>query len=387
MKTLSVSQAGEKLVSAFEHPSRVPIGKCKPGGLYQPNNIYLGDARELAENIEANSVALSIWSPPYHVGKEYERDMPFFDWKNLLRRTIEAHQTILKPGGFLVINIADILCFRDETLPRIMAQNISRQKRGDITRELVLETWSKHPQLNRKQIADILGCSEQTVDRRMKGNNIRGGKYEAQTRVFLVGGLVEKFAYDAGLYLYDRRVWMKDAAWENSKWHTMSYRAVDEFEYLYFFWKPGITVVDRNRLSKDEWKAWGSRAVWQIPSVRANDDHEAKFPLELPRRVLQLLTDPGDLVLDCFVGSGTTGVAAILERRAFIGVDILPEYVDMARRALEVAMHEVLSRLDLERPEGDLPEEDYRYHPVTGQAQLILEQTSRKRYSSSPDGS
>ena len=70
---------------------------------------------------------------------------------------------------------------------------------------MVLEAWAKHPDHNRKQIAEILGCSEQTVDRRVKGNNIRGGKYEAQTRVKLVGGMLEQYALDCGLYLYDRK--------------------------------------------------------------------------------------------------------------------------------------------------------------------------------------
>ena len=200
--------------------------------------------------------------------------------------------------------------------------------------------YSKNTQASRYEIAAILGCSEQTVDRRLKGNNIRGGKYETQTRVKLVGGLIEEFAYEAGLFLYDRRVWVKDAAWENSKWHTMSYRAVDEFEHIFFFWKPGPTTVDKSRLTKDEWVAWGSRAVWTIPSVRANDDHEAKFPVELPRRVIQLLTDPGELVLDCFVGSGTTAVAAIQEKRRFVGLEIIPASVRLARKALQTALRE-----------------------------------------------
>lgn len=307
---------------------------------YEPDNVYVGDARYLAQHIEAHTVALSVWSPPYHVGKTYERDMSFFDWKNMLRRVIEAHAAILKPGAFLAINIADILCFKDPEMPRIMAENISRRKRNDITREQVLETWAKHPDYNRKQIAAILGCSEQTVDRRMKGNNIRGGKYETQTRVKLVGGMLEQYGLDAGLYLYDRRIWVKDAAWENSRWHTMSYRAVDEFEYIYIFWKPGQTKVDKNRLTRDEWTTWGSRGVWHIPSVRSNDDHEAKFPVELPRRIIQLFTDPGDLVLDCFVGSGTSAVAAIREGRRFIGVDIAPESVELAKKALRLVLQE-----------------------------------------------
>jgi len=348
---------------------------------YTPNGIYLGDAREIHHHIEPSSVALSVWSPPYHVGKEYERDLSFFDWKNLLRRTIEAHNAVLKPGGFLVINIADILCFKDPDMPRIMAENISRRKRNDITREQVVATWAENPTLNRKQIAALLGCSEQTVDRRMKGNNIRGGKYESQTRVKVVGGLLEEFAAEAGLYLYDRRVWIKDAAWENSKWHSISYRAVDEFEYLYIFWKPGVTVVDKDRLTKDEWKAWGSRAVWNIPSVRANDDHEAKFPLELPRRVIRLLSDPGDTILDCFMGSGTSAVAAILEGRQFIGVEASPEYAALARKACDVAIHEVLSRLNFESPVNAQVYNPRESHDPRGeQMRLLIER--RQGYAS-----
>lgn len=302
--------------------------------MYYVNEIHQGDARHIDQHITPGLVSLSLWSPPYHVGKEYERDQSFIEWKAMLRRTIEAHQSVLKPGGFLAVNIADILVFKDPTIPRLMAENVSRRSRSDITKELILEWMTSHPGASRYEVAAALGCSEQTVDRRLKGNNIRGGKYASQTRVQLVGGLLEGFAYEAGLYLYDRRVWVKDPAWENSRWHTMSYRAVDEFEYIYIFWKPGITTVNRDRLSKDEWISWGSRAVWSFPSVRANNDHEAKFPLELPRRLIRLLTDENEVVLDCFIGSGTTAVAAVQEGRRFIGVDLEPRYVELARHRL-----------------------------------------------------
>lgn len=185
-----------------------------------------------------------------------------------------------------------------------------------------------------------LGCSEQTVDRRLNGNNIRGGKYEAQTRVKIVGGLIEEWGHNAGFYLYDRRVWVKDAAWENSRWHSLSYKSVDEFEYLYVFWKPGVTKIDRNRLTKKEWREWGSRGVWHMPSVRANDDHEAKFPVELPRRFIQLLTEPEEVVLDCFMGSGTTAIAAIRQGRKFIGLELVEDYVKLAQNNVKKAMAE-----------------------------------------------
>ncbi len=210
-----------------------------------------------------------------------------------------------------------------------------QNKLSEIIKEDILKFWAENPSLNRNQIAKLLGCSEQTIDRRINGNNIRGGKHDVQTRVKIVGGLVEKWALQAGFYLYDRRVWVKDAAWENSQWASLSYRSVDEFEYLYFFWKPGITKFDRSRLTKDEWKNWGSRGVWSFPSVRANDNHEAKFPIELPRRVIRMLTEPDEIVLDCFVGSGTTAVAAVQEQRQFIGIDVEEKYVELARRQVK----------------------------------------------------
>jgi site-specific DNA-methyltransferase (adenine-specific) len=240
------------------------------------------------------------------------------------------HFPIIKPGGFLVTNIADILCFKDAEMPRIQAEAVNK-KRSPVTREDILQAMAQYPTYNRYQLAKLLGCSEQTIDRRLNGNNIRGGKYDPQTRVKIVGGLVEEWALQAGFYPYDRRVWVKDAAWENSRWASLSYRSVDEFEYLYFFWKPGITKFDRERLSPEEWKEWGSRAVWNFPSVRANDDHEAKFPLELPLRVIRLLTEPDEIVLDCFMGSGTTAIAAIQEKRQYIGIELEEKYVELAR--------------------------------------------------------
>ncbi|MCC6499401.1 MAG: site-specific DNA-methyltransferase [Anaerolineales bacterium] len=301
------------------------------------NGIYHGDAREILPKIEPNSVAASVWSPPYFVGKEYEAHLTFEDWQNLLESVINLHFPIIKPGGFLVINIADILVFKDHAMPRVQADAVNK-KRSPVTREDVLSAMRKYPAYSRNQLAELLNCSEQTIDRRLHGNNIRGGKHESQTRVKIVGGMVERWALEAGFYPYDRRVWVKDAAWENSRWASLSYRSVDEFEYLYFFWKPGITKYDRDRLSAGEWKEWGSRGVWEFPSVRANDDHEAKFPLELPRRVIRLLTDPDEVVLDCFMGSGTTALAAIQENRRYIGIELEKKYVELAKSKIGSGM-------------------------------------------------
>ena len=295
-----------------------------------PGGIYRGDARALLARVAPASVALSFWSPPYFVGKSYEAALDFAAWSELLRETIAGHSRVIAPGGFLAVNIADILAFADPEMPRIQADNVSAKK-VKITREQVLAARDANPGFDKYRLAALLGCSEQTIDRRLKNNNARGGKYAPQTRVRLTAGLVEQWAADAGFYLYDRRVWVKDPCWENSRWHSLSYRAVDEFEHLLIFWKPGITVVNRERLDAGEWAEWGSRAVWTIPSVRSNGAHESQFPPELPRRMIRLLTEPDDLVLDCFVGSGTTAVAAIETGRRFMGFDLQLGSVKLAR--------------------------------------------------------
>ena len=81
-----------------------------------PNDIYCGDSRELLKQIEPNSLALSFWSPPYFLGKDYEQGVTYQQWQEMLDEVIGLHYHILKPGGFMVINIADILSFQDEKM-------------------------------------------------------------------------------------------------------------------------------------------------------------------------------------------------------------------------------------------------------------------------------
>ncbi len=302
------------------------------------DTIYHGNSVDLIKKIEPNSISLSFWSPPYFVGKNYEKNETFDSWQDMLKIVIREHFNTLKPGGFLVINIDDILAFADKNMPKIQAPNKSKL-RSPVTKEMILSLQESKPGLSRYDLAKELGCSEQTIDRRLNGNNIRGGKYSTQTKVKLTGHYLEKYAEESGFYLYDRRIWMKDPTWNNSQWHSSSYRAVSEFEYLYFFWKPGETIIDRERLQPNEWSEWGSRGVWNIRSVRANKDHEAQFPVELASRVIKLLTNENDVVLDPFIGSGTTAIAASNLNRRYIGIDKEIKYVELAKSKLQVKQH------------------------------------------------
>lgn len=295
------------------------------------NQLLHADSRKALDQFDADTIDLSFWSPPYFVGKSYEQHLSFEGWQSLIRDVVKGHQRIIKPGGFMVVNIGDILCFEDETLPKFQANNV-RGKRSPVTYEQVLAARADHPSANRHELAEMLGCSEQTVQRRLENNNVRGGKQDTATRVLLTGCMLVEWAEAVGFYLYDQRIWHKDPCWANSRWHSTSYRAVDEFEHVFVFLKPGIVEYDRDRLNADEWAAWGSRGVWAIRSVSRNNRHEAEFPEELAERVIRLFSPPGGVVLDPFVGSGTTAVAAHSTGRKWIGIDSVEAHVEMAKQ-------------------------------------------------------
>ena len=87
-------------------------------------------------------------------------------------------------------------------------------------------------------------------------------------------------------------------------------------------------------IEREEFLAW-TKSVWSFPSVSAKSiGHPAPFPIELPRRLIQLYTLEGDVVLDPFCGSGTTCLAALESDRYYIGYEIKQEYVDLAMRRI-----------------------------------------------------
>ena len=88
----------------------------------------------------------------------------------------------------------------------------------------------------------------------------------------------------------------------------------------------------QSSISGDDFKNW-VLGIWDFGGESARRiGHEAPFPRELPRRCIQLFSYVDDLVLDPFVGSGTTMIEAIQSGRRAIGIEIEPRYVELARR-------------------------------------------------------
>lgn len=302
-------------------PSDVPTGRLLP------NAIACGDAREQTARIAPGTVDLSLWSPPYLMDKPYERNLSLRSWTGLMHELLALHADVLRPGGFAVVNIADLRTWPDPDLPPGPYAEI-RGRQDGVTAADVAAARRARPNASEKEIARLIGCSDQTVARRERGSAHRAGR-RAPTRVLRTSAIIEEAASAAGLYLYDHRVWSKTPAWRNNAWTASSYRAVDEWEHLLFFHKPGPFVHDRNRLEHHEWAEWGSRGIWKIPSVGRNDD-APRFPAELAARIIRLLSEPGQLVLDPFVGTGTTTAAAHLLERRWIGVDLNPKNAQAA---------------------------------------------------------
>ena len=93
--------------------------------------------------------------------------------------------------------------------------------------------------------------------------------------------------------------------------------------------------------------------IWEIPNVKSNHVektvHPCQFPVELIERLVLALTDPGDLVLDPFMGVGTTAIAALIHGRKAIGAEIMPEYIEIAKERIRLAEQGLLRIRPMER--------------------------------------
>jgi DNA modification methylase len=113
----------------------------------------------------------------------------------------------------------------------------------------------------------------------------------------------------------------------------------DVHEYILVFSKGSFNRKKQpgqeNTISKEQFLEW-TKSVWTISTESAKKiGHPAPFPVELPHRLIQLYTFKGDIILDPFMGSGTTALAALQAERKYIGYEIDPAYVKLAEERIE----------------------------------------------------
>ena len=231
------------------------------------DNIYFKSSWKMKE-LKNESVPLIITSPDYWAKKEYENYKNFDEYKKNLTNIFKECKRVLCPGGRLCINIGDI------------------------------------PNLDGKGI-------------------------------FLIGNFIQDIFKKTDIKLIDKIIWKKDDPWVSNphiKFDGMegNYRILPSTEYVFIFKKEGKrkikpSVKIKGGLSKDEWKHYSS-GLWEIPSVRKNDNHPAKFPDELADKLIKMFSFPGDFVLDPCLGSGTTVKVARERERIGVGYEQNLEY-------------------------------------------------------------
>ncbi len=229
---------------------------------------------ETMEQLPDGSVALMVTSPPYNVGKEYDADLSLAEYLDLLKRVLAETYRVLEPGGRVAVNVANL--GRKPYLP-----------------------------LNHR-VAGLLD----------------------EVGFLLRGEVIWQKAKGAG----GSCAW---GSWRSAKNPTLR----DVHEYVVVACKETYRRVRRgsDTIERDEFME-ATLSVWNIPSESARRvGHPAPFPVALPRRLIEMYTFAGDLVLDPFVGAGATAVAAVEAGRHFVGYDTHCDYLEIARERVTAA--------------------------------------------------
>jgi len=224
------------------------------------------------------SVHLIVTSPPYNVGKEYDEDLSLEDYLAFLQRVWKETERVLVPGGRMCINVANL--GRKPYIP--LHAFIAEQaiKLGFLMRGEII--WNK-----------AASASPSTA-------------------------------------------W---GSWKSAGNPTLR----DVHEYILVFCKGSFKRQNptkrENTIGRDEFLEY-NKSVWNFAAEPARKiGHPAPFPVELPRRLIQMYSFKDEIVLDPFMGSGQTAIAAIKCNRHYIGYETEEKYIALANQRIQKERH------------------------------------------------
>jgi len=253
--SFDIDKAHEEIVQ------REPVTKRGDIWLLGNHRLMCGDSTseaDFAKLMDGGHAQMAVTSPPYGVGKEYEK------------AGIEPWFETVRPVIRNLCRYADIIC------------------------------WN---------LGDLYATGSQFIE---------------PTSVYSVNMFL-----DNGYRPIWIRIWKKQGMnFGVGPYHLVSNKPVQQYEYISAF--AGHSYKFVKRLTKEERKKWGYAGIWELTTVRANKEHPAMFPVELPWRCIKMHSDKGGIVLEPFSGSGTTIIAAEQTERKCYAMELSTVYCDLA---------------------------------------------------------
>jgi site-specific DNA-methyltransferase (adenine-specific) len=249
------------------------------------DDIFVGDSRDMHQ-LEDAAVALVVTSPPYFAGKEYEADLSqghvpatYAEYLAMLEAVFAECVRTLEPGGRIAVNVANL------------GRKPYRSLSGDVA-------WILQDRLRLLLRGEIIWW---------KGRGASGscawGSFQRPSNP-VMRDLSERVIV-ASKGRFDRALTARQRCAQGLPSESSMFR--DEFMEA-------------------------TTDIWEIPAESASRvGHPAPFPVALPERLIHLYTYRGDLVLDPFIGSGSTAIAAVRTERHYAGYDADPQYVEQAK--------------------------------------------------------
>jgi len=235
-------------------------------------NTIFNKSCEDMRDIPDGSIHLTVTSPPYNVGMAYEKKTELKTYLDFIDRVASEIHRVTVVGGRVVINVANT--GRNPYIPLTTYYTNIMERYGFLHRGVIV--WDK-------------GASA--------GKKTSWGSWKSAT--------------------------------------NPSLRDVNEF--ILCFSKGEMSRQDEGEsdLTRDEFLCY-TESIWRIHAESATKiGHPAPFPVELPLRAIKLYSFKNDIVLDPFMGSGSTAVAALKTGRRYVGYELDPKYIQIAKKRIQ----------------------------------------------------